>query len=455
MPDDRCRITVIGDRHQADVAVPAWAPVGEYAAALARLCGQETHDALPPAWSLALAGAAPVPLERSLAQAGVLDGQRLYLRDIAQGEADEPVVSDIAEMVSDASHRRGRLSLAGRAATALTLGLAWLTAAAVYLVAGGAATKVGGAAGALVAAGLLLPSAVWVLRRRETQLPGPLCAALALGAVPCLAGAGALLGPTLGAGSAEALVTACGASLGALTALAAVPEELTLAAQLLTVAAAVAAGALTAWHSGSVRAAAVVALLAAVLAALAPRAAALLAGMSISSSSSAALDHDLVQDTVTRTLRLLPVLTIAAAVALVPCLVILARAPGLYGPALAAAISAALLARAAGATLAGHLIPLAAAGTAGLFAVLAFIPDRMLVTAEAAPVLVVIGVLIVMAAVGTTLVAGPGPLPSTTGDADRHAWPEIAGLVLNLATVPLALGLFGVLHQILVLGRHL
>jgi len=95
MLDARSRVTVVGTRKRVDVALPTAAPIGEYVAGLAELCGQERRNPLPPAWSLALAGEAALPLDSSLGASGVTDGQILYLRDVARDPDTEPVVEDV------------------------------------------------------------------------------------------------------------------------------------------------------------------------------------------------------------------------------------------------------------------------------------------------------------------------------------------------------------------------
>src|SRR5262245_62067260 len=103
MADEYCRITVVGDRRQVDLAVPAGAPITDYVDDLARLVSQEENDLMPPAWSLATGLAGAFPPERSLSELGIADGQVLYLRDLLAGELDEPVVLDVAEQVAQAS----------------------------------------------------------------------------------------------------------------------------------------------------------------------------------------------------------------------------------------------------------------------------------------------------------------------------------------------------------------
>src|ERR1700722_19642994 len=106
--DRLCRVTVVGETRRVDLAVPAQAPIAEFISTLAGLCAQDDDAAFPAVWSLAVPGRAPFPLHASLDQAGVLDGQVLYLRDLAAGEANEPVVLDIAEAVEEATDELGR-----------------------------------------------------------------------------------------------------------------------------------------------------------------------------------------------------------------------------------------------------------------------------------------------------------------------------------------------------------
>src|SRR5215510_12536199 len=95
--DGRSRITVVGGRKRVDVAVPTATPVGEYATELAQMCGQTRRGIMPPAWSRA--GAPALPLGASLADAGIGDGQVLYLHDVTRDPGDAAEVDDIDEMV--------------------------------------------------------------------------------------------------------------------------------------------------------------------------------------------------------------------------------------------------------------------------------------------------------------------------------------------------------------------
>ncbi|GAA4612915.1 hypothetical protein GCM10023195_55660 [Actinoallomurus liliacearum] len=76
--DEHCRITVVGERLQVDLAVPADAPITSYVNTLAELCAQPEADVMPAAWSLALPTGEPYSPERSLNQLGIVDGHLVH-----------------------------------------------------------------------------------------------------------------------------------------------------------------------------------------------------------------------------------------------------------------------------------------------------------------------------------------------------------------------------------------
>jgi hypothetical protein len=127
--DTHCRVTVVGGSRRVELALPARAPLAEFVSSLAPLCGEPESEALPPGWSLAPVGQRPLPLSASLAGAGVVDGAVLYLRDVLEGEADEPLVLDVQEAVVEADARLVTLRWDGgrgtRAVVALGLAALW------------------------------------------------------------------------------------------------------------------------------------------------------------------------------------------------------------------------------------------------------------------------------------------------------------------------------------------
>src|SRR4051812_49486988 len=128
--DERCRITVVGTRRRVDLAVPARAAIAEYTPALLRLTGQEEEDeTFPAVWSLALPGAKPFSPGASLTESGVADGATLYLRDMAAGEFDEPLITDLDELVGEANEEGLSWDTRHRALTLLFLGLGGMAGA--------------------------------------------------------------------------------------------------------------------------------------------------------------------------------------------------------------------------------------------------------------------------------------------------------------------------------------
>src|SRR5437868_4322805 len=132
MLDRRSRITVVGGRRRVDVALPSESPIGEYVVGLADMCGQSGGGLMTPAWSLAPAGQEAWAIDMTLAEAGVADGQVLYLRDSARDPGTAPVVEDIEELVAtDAQNHRGTLK--DRGVLTVWLGVAWLTVASALV----------------------------------------------------------------------------------------------------------------------------------------------------------------------------------------------------------------------------------------------------------------------------------------------------------------------------------
>ncbi|OLT21276.1 hypothetical protein BJF79_46875 [Actinomadura sp. CNU-125] len=179
----------MGERRRVDIAVPAHAPITEYAAMLADLCGQDETDAMPPAWSLAPVGRPPFEPGDSLGTAGVVDGETLYLRNVLDGEFDGPVVSDIEEEIAALEDDGTMWSARTRAYTTVVLGLLVLVGAAIALAAGGGAPGAIAAGVPLFATGLATPILAWSAARKHWPVPPGARTALAAAACPLLTGA--------------------------------------------------------------------------------------------------------------------------------------------------------------------------------------------------------------------------------------------------------------------------
>ncbi|MGC4747916.1 EsaB/YukD family protein [Micromonospora sp. DT201] len=458
MSDQRSLVTVVGSRRRVDVALPAGAPVGEYASRLADLCGQDSHDVFPPAWSLAPATAAPLALEHSLADAGIADGAVLYLVDVAGDPGGEPAIEDIEELVADetAGYRRREPP---RGLVVIAFALAWLAAAGLLLLRLDAGVT---AAIALTATALVLLGASWAIRQRRSAVSPAMCLVMSLTAALCLAAAGGLLASMMeGALSWVGMVV--GANVGVVMALATTPEIILFAVELqllvgtlllplflaLRVSAAEAAAAVTVaavallggskWIAGSISA----------WASQPPK------------PKSGAPIAQAVTMLLVRARRILAVVIAGPVLALAVALPVLAVSGGWWGIALAAVASAGLLIRTKQAGFASEAVMLGAGGFIGLFAVLAALADRLGGQGLTALVLTAGG--LVVLGTGLTLTLVQLPLTDATRDvslggaaaAGRRSAVDIVGMLCGLAVAPLAMGLYGVYSELSAMGRGL
>jgi hypothetical protein len=136
-------------------------------------------------------------------------------------------------------------------------------------------------------------------------------------------------------------------------------------------------------------------------------------------------------------------------------LVVLARSGGLFSLALAGVIAIALAIRARQAVVKPEVILLAAGAMVGAFAVLlsllSLLPGEWWL-----PVLLVgFGLLLVAFGVASTVTADPnhpGGEPAEMGPPKRHPL-DTLGIACSALTAPLALGAFGVIQQLVAMGR--
>jgi hypothetical protein len=461
MIDGRSRVTVIGSRRRVDVALPAAAPIGEYSAGLAGLCGQDIQRALPQAWSLAVAGGAPLPLSASLAESGVVDGQVLYLRDLAVAAGEDVTFDDIPELIEGAAENQRRDGWP-RALVVMTFGLAWLAASAGLAFSRSGTRLITPAI--LIVVGLLLIGTAWALAQRRVLAPAGLCVLTALTAVPCLAVAGALLGQAL-AGSPFLWVGAiAGATAAVLMSLAATPEAVVLLIALQLAVALLLAPLLVAVHATGpqVAAAAVVAMLS--LLGLAKTAAAHVTVWSQRQLPRGDSMANVATGMLIRSRRLLTVLVAGPTLALAVALPVLAFSGNGFALAMAGAASVALVVRAQQAGFAEELVPIAGAGLVGLFAVLDALAERTWPTGAASIVaLSVAGLALIAGALIAAALRMTGADPAKDlpdgfpADAAQHVgrrkFIDIIGVLCAIATVSLALGVFGVFHQLMGAGR--
>jgi hypothetical protein len=467
--DERCRVTVIGIRNQADVAVPARLPVGEYAYALAATLQEHDSDGMPAAWSLKVPGRPPLPPFASLDMAGVTDGQVLYLCDLAEGEYDEPLVLEVSECVAETVERMGnrRWTVGSAARAALVLSVAWAVASsASWLLTEQSHGTVAGLLALL--AGVALIVTAWLGQAERFGFTRMLRLALAMSAVPCLAVTGWFAGLGSSGGhhaSGHALAVAVaglavGAAAGALAAMAAMPGIETVSLAVLATLAAAGACALSLSGATAAQAAAVTAAAGYWLVVLAPS----LAVRVAATWEQLSREEDTEQTVVfARGLTLAG--TYIGAVAVAASLVLLAAAGSPYALALAGVVAAAMLLRAATCKLLIEAMPIVIAGLAGLFALLMLAP-RDLGGGRIVPVLAEwpVGlVLLILGVTGTVAWSArqgaaqdqpPAPR-SLAVPRKRQAALRGALTLFSVAVLPLVLGTFGIYAQLTSVGHHL
>ncbi|MGW2836601.1 type VII secretion integral membrane protein EccD [Streptomyces sp. NPDC001493] len=452
MENERCHVTVVGARRRVDLAVPAESAIAEYTPALLGLVGQvEFDETFPPVWSLALPGAAPFAPETSLRECGVVDGTTLYLRDAAAGESDEPVVTDLEETVEQAGRDSSAWDRRSRAYTTLVLGVLALIAGFFTLAwpgGRGGAAPVTGAAAVLVALGLV--ALVRQATRQGWSLPAGLRLIMALSAVPLLAVAGATLPSTSSTGSVLVALSA-GAVLGALAGLFAVRHATTLAAVAITGLALLLTVCLTAGGATSLEASAVVGVVVPAVLGAAPRLSghfAVLAGPDVAGPETGADadDEAAVLNLVERGRRLLTGINLLASAVAAGCMVVLGSSSRPFAVALAGCLGLALVLRAGRLTMAPAVVPVVAAGTAGLGVTLVRAPATFGAPGWTGPAaLLFVAVL--------ALAVGLGRAFRVDGADERPSWIDPLAGFLMVTCVPLAVGVFGVYSTLMDSGR--
>jgi hypothetical protein len=465
--DQHCRITVVGERRQADLAVPAGAPIASYVGALARMCGQPRNDIMPAAWSLAPSLGAPFPPERSLAELGVFDGAVLYLRDVIAEEFADPVVHDVAERVAEVAESRlhRRWDARARTLTVFSLGLGWLLAALIVLAArhqAGIATL----EDLSVVFGILLPILAWTATERDWPVPRPLRSAMALSAVPLLALAARTIstapyfdhldgpGGALTGGGLTAAALVIGALVGAFFAYIAAPSELSCVVLLAALVAGVLGVALAAARASLDQSALAVAVLGFALLTLTPVSAARIVAFMDGTARAQGLadtsDEDPVATAVGRAATVLVCWSATLAAVIGTALVPLAASRSGYCAAAAGCLGLALLLRAGVARLTSEVLPLLLAGASGLFTLLMVGPGHLGWAGWVSPLAALaIGALLIVYGL-RRLMRRPG-LPA----ASRPRWMSGFSSMLGGTGAALAIAGFGVFGWFVHLGQHI
>jgi type VII secretion integral membrane protein EccD len=458
MPDQRCLLTVVGEQNQVDLAIPADAPITEYIDLLARLCGQQDDDALPPVWSLAPVGAEPLPLSISLTEAGIVDGQVLYLRDLLSAEGDEPVIRSVGELVAEFGDSRGgiRWNTPARARALVLLGGAWLIAAFGYL---GVTGRGGfGVAPLAALAGLAMAAVARLLGRYPRVLSRPLRTAFGCGVIPCMAVAFML---AFGTGSLpltapDLLYGEIGAVIGCGIALVAVPDITLAAVTLLVMVAGIVQIVVLTTGASRTAAAATVAVVGVLSIGLAPRAAGVLTAGSWLRPSSPSLqpeaDPEWLADRVTRARRALILITTVAALAAGAALLALTRDPRPFPLALTALASLALLLRAGTFEFLDEAAAPLLAALAGMFALCTALAHWSATAPLLVPLLLVTGLTAMSVGVPVLLWHPEAARGRPGGASGRH---RAALSACQLVLPALLIGVYGGYVALYHLGNHL
>ncbi|WP_432090591.1 type VII secretion integral membrane protein EccD [Streptomyces sp. NRRL F-5630] len=448
MPDERCRVTVVGERRRVDLALPAQAPIAEYTPRLATLCGQTEPEDLAPVWSLAESGGTPLAPGSSLAAAGVLDGAVLYLRDQRAAERDELQVTDLDEQVASARGDGALWNARRRAQSVVLAGLLVVLGSAAWL---GAHRLVPTSWVFVALTSLACAGLARYATRKNWPVPPVVRRILALAACPLMAMAG-LGGPVHGP-HATPVAVAVAAVVGALAGLLALPTASTVFLELLAVVVALFVVPLASLHASAVGSAAVVATVLFLLVGLLPRLTSLIAVLVPMRADTGAevIDPDDVAAVVRRGNWLLTTLSAVASAGLAVSLLVLAFTDNLYGLVLAACVGVGLLLQAGSVRVLSAVGPQLAAAVLGLLALAVRVPEYMTDSRSAGP-LAAFAVGIVVLACGFFLAFGAALRPA---EQERPSWPGGLATFLAVVSVPLAAGVFGLFDKLANLGSSL
>jgi hypothetical protein len=473
--DAQCRITVLGGHRQVDLAVPAAAPITTFIGTVAGLCGAESNDTLPSAWSLGPVTGGPFAPERSLAELGIVDGQVLYLRDVIADEYADPVVRDVGERIAEVAHKglRYRWDAATRTITVMAFGLGWLFTALVVLALRHQASSTS-LTGIAVTAGLVLPALAWVAGERRWPVPPRLREALALIAVPMLVFAAwmmisahwyahsraldTVVSETRATPTGLTLASMAGAALvGAFLAYVASPGVTTCAVLFAAGSATVLCGVLAMARAGEVESASVVAVAVFGLLTAAPVTVSWMVpfayrrvlARAAPDEERAGQGDDAVADAVHAAATLLVLWSGVLAAVLAAALVAMAASRSPYAAAAAGCLGLALLLRAGAARLVTEVVPVSLAGATGVFTLLTVGPGHLGWpgwTAKASIGLITAALL----AYGLRRLFRPG-----LTRAQRPRWLTECSSLLGGTSVALALATSGVLSVFVELGHHI
>ena len=189
---DLCRVTVVGPSRRIDIALPGYVTFADLFPTVARYAGLDGPDVVGEkgGWALQRLGEEPFPPAMTPQQAGLRDGETIYLRP-RRAQIPRMAFDDVADVIaSGLSEQPGRWAAHHARWVARAIGVAALAAGAVFTLRSGPPGLVPALAAAAVAVALLLADLA-VSRAAGDSLTGAL---LGYAAIPYAFLAG-LLGP--------------------------------------------------------------------------------------------------------------------------------------------------------------------------------------------------------------------------------------------------------------------
>lgn len=159
------RVTIVGPRSRADVALPSHVPMADLLPTLLGFATEHGEPAPDPAarhgWSIARLGGGALDTSCTPAQLEVRDGELLYLRP-ASDEAPVAVFDDLVDALATGTQSRGsRWTTATTRRFGLTTGVVALVGGAAAIPFAGSPSSLGGVIGLGLAEALLVVAAVF------------------------------------------------------------------------------------------------------------------------------------------------------------------------------------------------------------------------------------------------------------------------------------------------------
>lgn len=154
---DTCRVTVIGPRQRADIALPTQVPFAALFRTIADFCGvnQEALAREPGGWVLQRLGQPPFKMSATPADMGLYDGELIYLRPKAR-EMPPMASDDIADEIASVHDGPGRWSPADAQSLGVGAAAIGLAAGAVLLARSGPHWALAAATAGVIAVVLLI-----------------------------------------------------------------------------------------------------------------------------------------------------------------------------------------------------------------------------------------------------------------------------------------------------------